>query len=106
MPFKKGQIANPKGRAPGTRSTLEVRFDRALLADFEKNGEMAIERLRQENPDRYLALCAQRLPKDVHKVDVTETHTHKVISISDTDSLLRDALGIGESSDTPESLPH
>ena len=49
----------------GARSKLGEAFIEAMLADFEKNGVKAIERVRDEHPDQYLKIVASILPKEI-----------------------------------------
>jgi hypothetical protein len=61
-PWKPGQSGNPKGRPraspegagkPGTKA-----FHDALQAEYEREGQAAIARLRKRNPGAFLNLCA------------------------------------------------
>ncbi len=64
--FEPGQSGNPSGRPAGARAKLGEAFVAELLADFQKHGKEAIERVRQEKPDQYLKVIASLLPKDVN----------------------------------------
>jgi hypothetical protein len=64
--FEPGQSGNPSGRPAGARAKLGEAFVAELLADFQKHGKEAIERVRQEKPDQYLKVIASLLPKDIN----------------------------------------
>jgi hypothetical protein len=63
--FKPGQSGNPAGRPKGARSKLGEEFLKALLADFEKHGVVAVESVRTDKPDQYLKVIASILPKEI-----------------------------------------
>src|SRR5262245_18318518 len=72
------QPGNPAGRLRGSRNRLSEAVICALLRDFEKHGEKAIARVREENPAMYLKVFAMVLPRQ-HKVE----HTNPTSSLSD-----------------------
>jgi hypothetical protein len=103
MAFEKGQSGNPGGRPLGPKSTLKVRLIDALAEDFENNGKTAIETVRKENPVKYLEIICAVIPKDVNvKGELDVTHVH--LSVSETDSLVAEALGTGEDRALPEPV--
>ena len=59
--FKKG---NP-GRPKGSKNVITVAYLNAIAADFKKHGKQVIETVRKKQPDVYLKLVAQLVPKDV-----------------------------------------
>jgi len=59
--FKKG---NP-GRPKGSKNQITKAYLNAITADFYKHGKSVIEAVREKQPDVYLKLVAQLLPKDV-----------------------------------------
>ncbi len=59
------QIANPKGRPPGSRDRLTSAFIVKLADDFEANGCAAIECCRMDDPAAYLRLVVSLAPKNV-----------------------------------------
>src|SRR5262249_27552079 len=63
-----GCLANPAGRLRGSRNRLSEAVICALLRDFDKHGEKAIARVREENPGMYLKVIAMVLPRQ-HKVE-------------------------------------
>lgn len=80
--FEPGKSGNPAGRPQGARSKLGEAFLEAMLADFQKHGVGAIERVRQEKPDQYLKVIASLLPRELNLRDVTD----------DTDDMTDDEL--------------
>ncbi len=59
--FKAG---NP-GRPKGSKNKITVAYLNAIAEDFYKHGKQAIETVREKQPDVYLKLVAQLVPKDV-----------------------------------------
>src|SRR5215510_11080421 len=74
--FRRG--GNPAGRVRGSRNRLSEAVICALLRDFDKHGEKAIARVREENPGMYLKVIAMVLPRQ-HKVE----HTDPLSRLSD-----------------------
>ena len=64
MTFVKGQSGNPTGRVPGSKNKISEKFISAITADFEKHGELVIERVRNDKPENYLKIVADLVPKD------------------------------------------
>lgn len=58
------QPGNP-GRPKGARSKLGEAFIKAMLEDFQKNGIVAVETVRETKPDQYLKVIASILPKEI-----------------------------------------
>ena len=54
------------GRPAGLRNKLSEPFLQALANDFAAHGQAAIQRVRNERPDRYLAVIASLCPKELH----------------------------------------
>ena len=63
MPWKKGQSGNPKGRPVGARQVLSDRFIKVLANDFNEHGVEAVERVRKDKPEQYLATINKLMPK-------------------------------------------
>jgi hypothetical protein len=53
------------GRPLGARNKLGTAFLEALQQDFEQHGIEAIAECREKKPDKYVAICASLLPKEV-----------------------------------------
>jgi hypothetical protein len=53
------------GRKPGSRNKLGQAFVEALADDFEQQGIEAIRDVRENRPDKYLAVIAHLLPKEI-----------------------------------------
>lgn len=61
-----GQSGNPAGRPKGSRNKLGEAFLDDMLADWEKHGKAAIEKVRETKPDAYLKVVAMILPRDLN----------------------------------------
>ena len=59
--FKAG---NP-GRPKGSKNKITQAYINAITEDFYKHGKQVIETVRVKQPDVYLKLVAQLVPKDV-----------------------------------------
>lgn len=92
MGWQKGQSGNPAGRQVGIRNKINDTFLRALARDFNIHGERVIEKVRKDDPARYLAILAALLPKQSeHKGEVKHEHEHHhdgAVSVSHTDALV------------------
>jgi hypothetical protein len=64
--FKKGQVANPRGRPKGSKHKLSEAFIAEMCRDFEVHGAEVIAKVREDKPDVYLRVVASLLPKDVN----------------------------------------
>lgn len=71
-PAKPGEIRNPLGRTPGSRNGLAESLISALARDFREQGDRAIAACRARNPDRYLAIIASLVPKDITITTLTD----------------------------------
>jgi len=67
--FLTGNIGG--GRTKGARNKLGEAFLEDMLVDWQANGKVAIERVRDEKPDQYLKVVASILPKELN-VKVSE----------------------------------
>jgi hypothetical protein len=101
--FKPGQSGNPAGRKPGSKNKFSEDFWRALANDFAEHGVSAIERVRSEEPAKYLAACVNVLPKDVNvKHEATDAFVNlwKLISDGTAEQAIAKARGESESEAT------
>lgn len=64
-PWKPGQTGNPGGKPVGARNKLTTLFLTVLVNDFEKHGEAAIVKCREERPEAYIKAIAALMPKEV-----------------------------------------
>jgi hypothetical protein len=97
--FKPGQSGNPAGRKPGSKNKFSEDFWRALANDFAEHGVSAIERVRSEEPAKYLAACVNVLPKDVNiKHEATDAFVNlwKLISDGTAEQAIAKARGESE----------
>jgi hypothetical protein len=103
--FKPGQSGNPAGRKPGSKNKFSEDFWRALANDFAEHGVSAIERVRTEEPAKYLAACVNVLPKDVNvKHEGTDAFVQLWKLISDGTAEQAIAKARGEDSDMQAPL--
>lgn len=98
--WEPGKSGNPAGRPKGTRNKLGEAFLEAFMADFEKGGIDAIERVRIERPQDYLKALVMILPKELKVTSESDLTNDQLIErIRQLDSVIRPFLGIeGESS--------
>jgi hypothetical protein len=57
-------VGNP-GRPKGARQKLGEVFVKVLMDDFEKYGEVAVQKVREEETGTYLRVVASLLPKQI-----------------------------------------
>jgi hypothetical protein len=62
--FGAGQVANPGGKPVNARNQVTKKLLEVLAKDFDKNGETAIVRMREEDPSGYVRTIASLLPKE------------------------------------------
>lgn len=72
MPFKKGEINNPRGRPKGSRHKLQEDFLKDLIEVWEKKGKKALEVACVTSPMKFVEMVASLQPSET-KVDVTNT---------------------------------
>lgn len=53
------------GKMAGTRDTLNKRFLKDLVADWDEHGQEAIVEMRQKNPTAYVCMVAGLQPKEI-----------------------------------------
>ena len=75
-PIQPGVSGNPGGKPVGARNRLQGSFVNALADDFAAHGKQAIIDCRERKPDKYLAVIASLMPKEIEIVrpldDVTD----------------------------------
>jgi hypothetical protein len=89
------QAGNP-GRPKGSKNKFSEDFWRALANDFAEHGVSAIERVRSEEPAKYLAACVNVLPKDLNvKHEATDAFVNlwKLISDGTAEQAIAKARG-------------
>ena len=104
--FKPGQSGNPKGRKQGSKNKINQAYLKAITADFDKHGKSVIERVREENPEAYLRLVAQLIPKDLdiqHSGNINVT----IVEYQDDDKFKSVLIeGAAVDADSGESVAH
>ena len=63
-PFVKGQVANPKGRPPGSRNKIAESYIAAMSAKFEEQGEKIIDEIIRDKPEVFLKCVHDLVPKE------------------------------------------
>jgi hypothetical protein len=94
--FKAGQSGNPAGRKPGSKNKFTEDFWRAAANDFAEHGASVFERVRNEDPAKYLAAMVNILPKDVNvKHESTDAFVNlwKLISDGTAEQAIAKARG-------------
>ncbi len=79
--FKKGEVANPKGRKYGTRNMLTKAYVKAFHDDFLEHGVEVIEKVRKKEPATYLKLISRLVPTDVDLSDAEGTKSLRFIIV-------------------------
>ena len=110
MAFKKGQSGNPAGRHTGHRVTINKKFLSELARDFQLHGKETIERVRRDDPARYLTIVAALQPKEAN-VSGTVKHEHEHhhdgnVTLSRTDELIAEVIESGKDIPPPKPVPH
>lgn len=104
--FKPGQSGNPKGRKQGSKNKINQAYLKAITADFKKHGKSVIERVREENPEAYLRLVAQLIPKGLdiqHSGNINVT----IVEYQDDDKFKSVLIeGAAVDADSGESVAH
>jgi hypothetical protein len=65
IPWQPGQSGNPAGRQKGSRNRLGEDFIDRLHSHWVENGDVAIERVFEEDPATYLKVIARVIPSEV-----------------------------------------
>lgn len=65
--YKPGQTGNPGGKPKGARNRLTAAFLNALADDFDQHGVKAIQDARENDPVKYMQVCATLMPKQVEQ---------------------------------------
>lgn len=105
--FKAGQSGNPGGKPVHARNALSNAFLKALSEDFQANGTAAIQKLREERPEKYCELVASILPKESNvSIEQSGTVTHEHVSVSEVSDRIAEVLRAGAESVSEKPLPH
>jgi hypothetical protein len=90
--FQPGQGGRPRG----ARNRLARKFLDDLLEDWEEHGAAAIRIMRIEHPEKYVAIVAATLPRELH-IEAVESE----LTDDGLDALLDDLVARQESSPFP-----
>lgn len=82
-----GEVRNPKGRPKGSRNKFAEKFVQDFLADWEKNGTIAIKKARRNDPVSYLRVAASLIPKDFNINHTNEEDLTKMLEKFDDEEL-------------------
>jgi hypothetical protein len=95
--FRAGVSGNPAGRPRGARHKLGMAFLEALEADFNEHGAEAIAAVREKRPDKYMAVIAHLLPREMElSADISHTLSIELKEFARDYKIVRQAqLAIG-----------
>lgn len=66
MPFKKGEVANPKGRKAGVPNKINIQLKEMILGALsDAGGQKYLTKQANENPGPFLALIGKVLPTTI-----------------------------------------
>lgn len=105
MPFKKGEVSNPKGRPIGSRQKLSEAFLTDVLENWKKDGKAALALACAESPMQYVKMIADMLPKEA-TLNVNETLTLKSDTVQALDEWLASVGRDGQSGKVTDTLPN
>ena len=88
--FEPGSVHSP-GRPRGARNRLGEKMIEDMLADWEKHGIKAIEKMREERPHEYVRAFVSILPKEI-KIEHIDEMTDE--QIRNRLSQLAEGLGL------------
>ena len=77
--MKPGETLNPGGKPVNSRNRLQGKFLRAIADDFELHGLEAIQRMREEKPERYIECIAALMPKEFAQTSPLDGYTEEEI---------------------------
>jgi hypothetical protein len=103
--FKKGETGNPGGKPVGTRDRITTSFLYELAADFEKHGQEAIVRTREEDPATYIKICAALVPRELN-VEVKHSFVDILRHLEAERRERQQGAVAGEAGDTDEPVRH
>lgn len=63
--FQPGQSGNPGGSTKGARRRLTGAFLNDLASDYETHGKAALVKLREDDPQAYIAAIVKLCPKEL-----------------------------------------
>ena len=78
-PMKPGETLNPGGKPVNSRNRLQGKFLRAIADDFELHGLEALQRMREEKPERYIECIAALMPKEFAQTSPLDGYTEEEI---------------------------
>lgn len=61
--WKKGEIANAKGRPKGSRHKFSQAFCHDVLKDWQEHGPAVMAKVRENDPSTYLRVVSSLIPK-------------------------------------------
>ena len=91
-PWRPGQSGNPRGRPKGSRSKIQESFLSDFYEAWQLFGPIALIRMAEGHPDKFVQVAASLLPKEVKLTEMTDDELRERI-----DALAADCgLGIVE----------
>ena len=90
-----------QGRPLGSRNKLSEKFVEMLAADFAEHGEVAVQKVREDDPAAYLRVVASLVPKQLD-IDTRPPVTFTMVLHDDKPLKDNDSANVSEAEILPK----